>query len=275
MELWFSEYQSKNIKMSYKIKEVLHTEKTKYQNLAVLESEECGRMLILDDVVQLTMKDEFIYHEMIAHVPLVTHGNPERVLVIGGGDGGTLREILKHPVKEAHLVEIDEKVIEASKKFLPDLSVAFSDPRAKIFCEDGIAYIKRFKNYYDVIIVDSTDPVGPAVGLFRKEFYNDIFEALTEKGIFVAQTESPFYYADLLKEVYSSIADIFPYAAVYTAVVPTYPGALWTFTMGSKQIDPHNAEIPNICNFETKYYTPAIHKACFSIPAFVKDILSK
>ncbi|TYP59874.1 polyamine aminopropyltransferase [Thermosediminibacter litoriperuensis] len=275
MELWFTEMQSKSIKMSYRVKDVLHTEKTEYQNLAVFETEEFGRMLVLDDVVQLTMKDEFIYHEMMAHVPLVTHGNPERVLVIGGGDGGTLREILKHPVKEAHLVEIDEKVIEASKKFFPTLSVAFEDPRAKVFCEDGIAYVKKFKNYYDVIIVDSTDPVGPAVGLFAKEFYKDIYEALTDGGIFVAQTESPFYYEDLLKKVYSAVSDIFPHAAVYTATIPTYPGSLWTFTMGSKLIDPLTRDISNIPDLNTKYYTPYIHRSCFNLPAFVKAIISK
>ncbi|ADL07910.1 polyamine aminopropyltransferase [Thermosediminibacter oceani] len=275
MELWFTELQSKSIKMSYRVKDVLHTEKTKYQNLAIIETEHFGRMLILDDVVQLTMKDEFIYHEMMAHVPLVTHGNPERVLVIGGGDGGTLREILKHPVKEAHLVEIDERVIEASKKFFPALSVAFEDPRAKVFCEDGIAYVKRFKNYYDVIIVDSTDPVGPAVGLFAKEFYKDIYEALTDKGVFVAQTESPFYYEDLLKNVYSAVSSIFPHTAVYTATIPTYPGSLWTFTMGSKQIDPLTSDISNIPDLDTKYYTPSIQRSCFNLPAFINEIISK
>ncbi|MFO7151825.1 MAG: polyamine aminopropyltransferase [Bacillota bacterium] len=275
MELWFSEMQSENIKMSYRIKNVLHTEKTKFQNLAVYETEEFGRMLVLDDVVQLTMKDEFVYHEMIAHVPLFTHGNPERVLIIGGGDGGTLREVLKHPVKEAHLVDIDEKVIEASKNFFPELNVAFKDPRAKVLCEDGIAYVKRFKNYYDVIIVDSTDPVGPAVGLFRSDFYRDIFNALTEKGIFVAQTESPFFYEGLIKEVYNCVSEIFPYTALYTAVVPTYPGALWTFVMGSKQVDPHKVDLPQECGFKTKYYSPKVHRACLQLPPFIKEIIKK
>lgn len=275
MELWFSEMQSENIKMSYRIKNVLHTEKTKYQNLAVYETEEFGRMLVLDDVVQLTMKDEFVYHEMIAHVPLFTHGNPERVLIIGGGDGGTLREVLKHPVKEAHLVDIDEKVIEASKNFFPELNVSFKDPRAKVLCEDGIAYVKRFKNYYDVIIVDSTDPVGPAVGLFRSDFYRDIFNALTEKGIFVAQTESPFFYEGLIKEVYNCVSEIFPNTALYTAVVPTYPGALWTFVMGSKQVDPQKVDLPQECGFKTKYYSPKVHRACLQLPPFIKEIIKK
>ncbi|KYO64538.1 polyamine aminopropyltransferase [Thermovenabulum gondwanense] len=273
MEFWFSEYQSKNVKMSYRIRMQLHREKTKFQELAVFDSEDCGRMLILDDVVQLTMKDEFVYHEMMSHVPLFTHGNAKKVLVIGGGDGGTLREILKHPVEEAHLVEIDEGVIEAAKNYFPELSVAFKDERAKIFCEDGIAFIKDKKNFYDIIIIDSTDPIGPAVGLFAKEFYNNVYEALTEDGIFVAQTESPFFFSELLKRIYKDVSSIFKYTNVYIATIPTYPGALWTFTMGSKKINPLERTVDKI-DFDTKYYTPEIHKAAFVLPAFVKKIIS-
>ncbi|WP_422443789.1 polyamine aminopropyltransferase [Thermoanaerobacterium sp. DL9XJH110] len=273
MELWFSEYQSKNVRFSFRVKEVLSSQKTPYQNLAVLETEELGRVLTLDDVVQLTTKDEFIYHEMMAHVPLFTHGAPKRVLVIGGGDGGTIREVLKHPVKEAHLVEIDEQVIEASKKFFPSVSCGFADPRARIFCEDGIEFVKKHGGY-DVIIIDSTDPLGPAVGLFSREFYQNVYDALNEDGIMVAQTESPFFYPDFIKRVHKDISSIFPYTRIYTAVIPTYPGAFWTFTMGSKAVDPLVKEVDGIPDIGTRYYSNQIHKSCFVLPPFLKNMIS-
>ncbi|HHW02721.1 MAG TPA: polyamine aminopropyltransferase [Thermoanaerobacterales bacterium] len=274
MELWFSEYQSKNVRFSVRIKDMLYSKKTPYQFLCVFDTEDMGRIMTLDDVVQLTTKDEFVYHEMISHVPLFTHRSPERVLVIGGGDGGTVREILKHPVKEVHLVEIDEQVIEASKKFFPSLSSGFSDPRTSVFCEDGIEFVKKNKGY-DVIIIDSTDPLGPAVGLFSREFYRDVFYALNDDGIMVAQTESPFFYGEFLKRVYSDISSVFKFTNVYTAVIPTYPGALWTFTMGSKSIDPISVNSMKLPEFDTKYYSPDIHKNCFVLPPFVQKMISK
>ncbi|AYO30655.1 polyamine aminopropyltransferase [Biomaibacter acetigenes] len=274
MELWFSEYQSKNVRFSLRIKDMLYSRKTPYQFLSVFETEEMGRIMTLDDVVQLTTRDEFVYHEMISHVPLFTHRSPEKVLVIGGGDGGTIREILKHPVKKVHLVEIDEQVIEASKKFFPSLSLGFSDPRTSIFCEDGIEFVKNNKGY-DVIIIDSTDPLGPAVGLFSREFYKDVFSALNNDGIMVAQTESPFFYGDFLKRVYGDISSIFRFTNIYTAVIPTYPGAFWTFTMGSKSIDPTAVDPGELPDLDTKYYSRDIHKSCFVLPPFVKNIISK
>ncbi|MCR4430663.1 MAG: polyamine aminopropyltransferase [Tepidanaerobacteraceae bacterium] len=273
MELWFSEYQSKNVKFSLRIKNMLYSIKTPYQSLSVFENEDMGMVMTLDDVVQLTTKDEFIYHEMISHVPLFTHKSPKKVLVIGGGDGGTVREILKHPVKEVHLVEIDEQVVEASKKFFPTLSSGFSDPRTKIFFEDGIEFVKMNAGY-DVIIIDSTDPLGPAVGLFSKDFYENVFNALNEDGIMVAQTESPFFYGEFLKRVSSDISSLFKYTSIYTAVIPTYPGAYWTFTLGSKTIEPASIDFEAIPGIDTKYYSREIHKGCFALPPFVKKAIS-
>lgn len=273
MELWFSESQSKSLKYSYRVKELLASENTGYQKLAVFESEELGRILTLDDVVQLTTRDEFIYHEMIAHVPLFTHKSPERVLVIGGGDGGTIREILKHPVKEVHLVDIDSRVIEASKKYFPSLSCGFEDPRVKIFVEDGLEFVKKHGGY-DVVIIDSTDPVGPAEGLFSKKFYEDVFRSLNGDGIMVAQTESPIFEGDFIRRVYRDISSIFAFASVYTAVIPTYPGALWTFTMGSKTVDPLLKDINEIPDIPAKYYSREIHKSCFCLPPFLQELIS-
>lgn len=211
MEMWFTEKQTEDLEITCRIVKTLHIEKTKYQELALIETPQFGRMLVLDGAIQTTEKDEFVYHEMITHVPLFTHPNPENVLVIGGGDGGTIREILKHSsVNKAVLVEIDERVVEISKKFLPTISNALDDPRAKVVIEDGIKYVKENKNQFDVIIIDSTDPVGPAVGLFAVDFYRAVHEALRDGGIIVAQTESPFYNQELISKVYKNIRSIFP-----------------------------------------------------------------
>nr|WP_303872827.1 polyamine aminopropyltransferase [Tepidanaerobacter acetatoxydans] len=274
LELWFSEYQTKNVKLSFRVTDVLYTKKSEYQHISVFDTEDFGRVLALDDTVMLTTKDEFIYHEMISHIPLLTHGNASKVLVIGGGDGGTVREILKHPVKEINLVEIDREVIETSKKYFPSVSCGLSDPRVKIFCEDGIEFVKKHSGY-DVIIIDSTDPIGPAVGLFSGQFYKNVFEALNDNGIMVAQTETPILFGDLIKRIYTDMSAVFPYTNLYSAVIPTYPGAFWTFTMGSKSINPISQEISDIPFLETKYYSRELHKSYFVLPPFVKDIISK
>lgn len=274
LELWFSEYQTKNVKLSFRIKDILCTKQSKYQNITVIETEDYGRVLALDDMIMLTTKDEFFYHELISHVPLLTHGNPSKVLVIGGGDGGTIREILKHPIKEVHLVEIDKEVIEISKEFFPSVSCGYSDPRVKIFCEDGIEFVKKNKGY-DVIIIDSTDPIGPAVGLFSREFYKDVFAALNEDGIMVAQTETPVLFGDLITRIYNDMSSVFAYTNLYSTVIPTYPGAFWTFTMGSKTINPLTKDVNATPVLKTKYYTRELHKSYFVLPPFVKELIAE
>ncbi len=274
MEMWFTEKQTEDLEITCRIVKTLHIEKTKYQELALIETPQFGRMLVLDGAIQTTEKDEFVYHEMITHVPLFTHPNPENVLVIGGGDGGTIREILKHSsVNKAVLVEIDERVVEISKKFLPTISNALDDPRAKVVIEDGIKYVKENKNQFDVIIIDSTDPVGPAVGLFAVDFYRAVHEALRDGGIIVAQTESPFYNQELISKVYKNIRSIFPITRLYLCNIPTYPGGLWCFTMGSKKYDPLTTDEANITEIETKYYSRNIHKSAFTLPRFVQDLI--
>lgn len=272
--VWFTEQQADNLCISCAVKDVLHREKTKYQELEVLDTYVWGRMLVLDGAIQTTIEDEFVYHEMITHVPLNTHPNPKRVLVIGGGDGGTIREIVKHDtVEKATLVEIDERVIEAAKKYLPEISVALTgNPRVEVLIEDGIKHVQEKENYYDVIIVDSTDPVGPAVGLFSKDFYASIHKALKDEGIFVAQTESIFYNKQLISRVYKDVSSLFPITKIYLASVPTYPAG-WCFTLGSKVYDPEQIDLAKIRKFETKYYTPEVHKASFALPKFAQDFL--
>jgi spermidine synthase len=276
MDLWYTEKQTENFGITAKIKETLHTEKSEFQDIAMLDTLQWGKMLVLDGMVMTTDKDEFVYHEMISHIALNTHPNPKKVLVVGGGDGGAIREIVKHPsVEKAVLAEIDGRVIEVSKQYLPQIASELTgNPRVDVQVIDGIKHVQENKNEYDVILVDSTEPVGPAVGLFARDFYQAIFEALKEDGIMVAQTESPWFNQELIRRVYKDIAAIFPVTRLYTVSIPTYPSGLWSFTMGSKKYDPlHVDEAKLFDPPNTKYYSPSIHKSIFRLPKFVEELL--
>ncbi len=274
MELWYTEFQTEGVGITCKTKKTYHTEKTKFQEMALIETEQFGRMLVLDGTVQTTIEDEFVYHEMITHVPLFTHRNPRKALVVGGGDGGAIREILKHPsIETAVLCEIDGRVVELCREYLPEISCALSDSRADVQIADGIKYVQEHKNEFDVIMVDSTDPVGPAVGLFAVDFYRAIYESLKEDGIFVAQTESPFFHKELIKGVYRDVKSIFPIARLYTCAIPTYPSGYWSFTMGSKKYDPIETDTSKIPELDTRYYCADIHKAAFALPRFAAELI--
>ncbi len=276
MELWYTEKQTEVYGITAKIKETLYTTQTPFQHLAVIDTEQFGRMLVLDGMVQTTIKDEFVYHEMISHVALNTHPNPKRVAVIGGGDGGAIREVLKHPsVEKATLVEIDGEVIRAAKQYLPEIAGMLDDSRVEVLVADGIKHIEESANTYDVIIVDSTEPVGAAIGLFSEGFYANIHRALTKDGILVAQTESPYFNQDIIKKCNVGIRKSFPITRLYLASIPTYPSGLWSFTLGSKTMDPLAVDEREIATLPTKYYTAAIHKAVFHLPQFVADIISE
>lgn len=275
--VWFSELQNSGLSIQCEVKKVLHEEVTEFQHLQVLDTTTFGRMLVLDNAIQTTIKDEFVYHEMISLPAINTHPAPRKVLVIGGGDGGAIREIAKHPlVEKATLVEIDGKVVEYSKKYLPEISVALdNNPKVEVLIEDGIKHIHEHKNYYDVILVDSTDPVGPAVGLFAADFYRGIYDALKEDGIFVAQTESPFFNQSLIKNVYKDIKTIFPIAKHYLAFIPTYPSGMWSFTMGSKKYDPETIEKAQIADTNTRYYNADVHFGAFKLPTFARELITE
>lgn len=276
MDLWFTEDHNDYIKHSLKVNKTLNVEKTKYQELAILDTFYYGKALILDGILQTTEKDEFVYHEMITHVPLFTHKDPRNVLVVGGGDGGVIKEILKHDsVKRIVLAEIDQEVIANSKKYLPKISYGLDNEKLEIMIGDGIKYVKDHKNEFDVVIIDSTDPIGPAVGLFSKDFYKSVYECLKDDGIIVAQTESPFIYGELINKLSKMFKEIYPIVKPYICTIPTYPGSLWTFTMGSKRYDPEKVDINKIPDIDTKYYTREIHKAAFVLPKFIKDIFKE
>lgn len=282
MELWFSENHTKNVKFSVRVTKQLYSHKSDFQQIDVFESPEFGRFLTLDGYMMLTEKDEFIYHEMITHVPMAVHPNVRNVLVIGGGDGGTVRELLKYPeIETIDLVEIDEEVVEVSKKYLKQTAACLDnkDGRIRFYFADGLKYIRRCEDMYDLIIVDSTDPFGPGEGLFTMEFYGNCQKALREDGIMVNQHESPFYDEDAIamQRAHKRIVNSFDICRVYQAHIPTYPSGHWLFGFASKKyhplrdFDPKRWEKRGI---KTKYYTTHLHKGAFYVPAYVEELLS-
>ena len=276
LDLWFREQHKDQIALSIRAKGYLWSGRSEYQSLDVLDTEMFGRVLLLDGVIMTTERDEFIYHEMISHVPLFSHPEPRRVLVIGGGDGGTVREAVKHPtVERVDLVEIDRLVVEKSRELLPTIAGALDHPKVRIHYEDGIRWVTEHHNHYDVIIVDSTDPVGPAVGLFSPTFYRDCARALTDRGILSAQSESPFFDRDEVRAIYANLGQTFPLAKPYTASVPTYPGGYWCFAFATK--DAAQCAAPEQRRYAAvgplRYYNPEIHSAAFVLPNYVRELL--
>ncbi len=247
----------------------LLSRKTPYQQIDVYETEAFGRMLVHDQVIMATEADEANYHEMIAHVPLCVHPHPKRVLVIGGGDGGTVREILKHDcVESVHLCEIDEQVVEICREYLPGMSAGLADPRVRCFFEDGAAFTAARKKEYDVIIVDSSDPVGPAEVLFQEQFYRDLHAALRHDGILVSQSESFHYHQDTIGRLISFAARIFPIYRYYHTQVPSYPSGSIGFSFCSGKSDPLTDFRPErvVSLGALRYYNQDIHRAAFVLP---------
>ncbi|MBD3388748.1 MAG: polyamine aminopropyltransferase [Candidatus Altiarchaeales archaeon] len=249
---------------------VLEDFKTEYQHIQVFETRVFGKVLLLDGIVMLTEFDEFAYHEMIAHVPLFSHPDPRSVLIIGGGDGGAARESAKHPgVERIDVCEIDEKVIEVSKKHFPDVACGYDDPRVNVIVEDASEHIKEGKGGYDVIIVDSTDPVGPGEPLFKEEFYQHLHDSLTDDGIAVTQSESMFYDLELIKKMAGFNRRIFPIYSYYFCLIPTYPSGHIGFSYCSKRHGPKPPESIGISGL--RYYNPEIHRSSFVLPEFAKE----
>ena len=260
----------------FAVDNVLYHEKTDHQDLIIFENAAFGRVMALDGVVQTTERDEFIYHEMMSHIPLFLHPNPERVLIIGGGDGGVARECVRHDcVKEVTMVEIDGKVVELAKQYLPTIAKAMIEnhPKLTVKIGDGIGFMAEAEDYYDVIIVDCSDPIGPGEGLFTEEFYKNTLKALKADGLFVQQTESPMLHKPLVEKVFGYVNSHFPIARLYTAFIPIYPAGMHCFTLGSKTFDPLTWTPNREQNFETKYYNADIQKAAFALPNFVKNYL--
>ncbi len=279
MDLWYSEHHTKNVKFSIKVDKQLYSTQSEFQRIDIFESAEFGRFLTLDGYMMLTEKDEFIYHEMITHVPMAVHPNPKKILVIGAGDGGVVRELVRYKnVTRIDLVEIDKQVIAVCKEFLPKTACKLDDPRVRICYQDGLKFVRKFDDEYDIIIVDSTDPFGPGEGLFTKEFYGNCYKALKDDGIMVNQHESPFYAEDALamKRAHKRIKESFDISRVYQAHIPTYPSGHWLFGFASKKYHPTkdlNARLWNELGFTTKYYNTKLHKGSFYLPNYVEEML--
>ncbi|MGO4987744.1 polyamine aminopropyltransferase [Gallicola sp. Sow4_E12] len=279
MDLWFSEMHTDNVKLSIRIDKQLYSGQSDFQRIDVFESYDLGKVLVLDGFLMFTEKDEFIYHEMMVHVPMAVHPDVKKVLVIGAGDGGVIRELSGYKnIERIDLVEIDPMVVEVCKKYIPQTSLKMEDPRVHIYYEDGLRFTRRKDDYYDLIIVDSTDPFGPGESLFTKEFYGNSYKALKEDGIMVNQHESPFYPQDALacKRAHKRIVDSFPIARIYQAHIPTYPSGHWLFGFASKTYHPLkdlNEERWNERKLETKYYTTKLHLGAFYLPKYVEEIM--
>ncbi|MDG6093615.1 polyamine aminopropyltransferase [Acetobacter sp. AN02] len=263
--------------------ELAHT-KSPFQDIRIIETDSHGRVLLLDGVVQITERDEFVYQEMLTHVPLLAHGAARRVLIIGAGDGGVLRRVLQHPtVEKAVMVEIDGDVIELSKKFLPKISGdAWSDPRAEVIVGDGIDYVTRAPDgAFDVIIVDSTDPIGVGEVLFTDSFYENCARVLGEDGLIVNQCGVPFMQADELRDTSLRRARFFSHVSAYVAAVPTYVGGFMTLGIGSKKDIAGSQDVATIrkraeqagLTGKTEYWTPEVHAASFALPPYISRCL--
>lgn len=259
--------------------ETLFKDNSPYQEVEIFKSKGLGNVLTLDGLMMTTERDEFFYHEMISHIPLIAHNNPENILVIGGGDGGTVREVLKHKsVKSVDMCEIDGMVIEASKRFLPTIASKLDDPKVTVYVEDAIEFIKNKKNCYDVVLIDSTDPMGPGEGLFTEEFYTNVKNSLKSGGIVVPQSESPFANVVEMGKMYKLLRKVFKNVAPYCGPIPTYPGGYWSWAFCSDEVDvPHchkkvdkerADEISKLC----KLYNTRMQTAVFDVPNFVKEI---
>jgi len=279
MELWFSEKHTDGAKFSVKVDKQLYSAQSNFQRIDVFASPDFGRLLVIDGYIMLTEKDEFIYHEMITHAPMAVHPHARDVLVIGGGDGGVVRELARYDtVERIDLVEIDEMVVKVCRELLPVTACKLNDPRLRIFYEDGAAYVRRFQDEYDLIIVDSTDPVGPGEGLFGKDFYGDCFRALRDDGILVNQHESPFYDADALamQLAHRRLAEAFAICRVYQAFIPTYPSGHWLFGFASKKYHPTrdlDAAGWKGRGIKTGYYNTDLHRGAFALPNYVLELL--
>ncbi len=281
MDLWYSEQHTENIKMSIKISEHLHSEQSEFQKIDIFDSIEFGKFLTLDGFLQFTEKDGFIYHEMIAHVPMATHPNPENILVVGAGNGGVIRELLKYKsVQNIDMVEIDRRIVDVCKRYMSLTAASFEDERVNVIFQNGLKFVRNCEDKYDVIVVDTTDPFGPGEALFTKEFYGSCYKALKEDGIMVNQHESPFYAEDanVMKRAHNRIVKTFPISKVYQAHIPTYPSGHWLFGFASKKYHPIKdmKVMPwKQQNIETRYYNTNLHKGAFYLPTYVENMLKE
>lgn len=279
MEYWYSDKHTKDVKLSMKVKRQIVSHVSMYQKIDILETYEYGRVLVLDGELMITEKDEFIYHEMISHVSMAVHPNVKDVLVIGAGDGGTIRELCKYStIERIDMVEVDQDLVDICKEHFTKTACKLHDERVHIYHEEGLRFVRSHHEEYDLIIVDCADPFGPAEGLFTREFYGNCYKAMREDGILINQHESPFYseHSQSVQRAHKHITAVFPMSTVYQCHIPSYPSGHWLFGFASKKYDPIKDlrdEEWNRLGIETRYYNTELHKGCFYLPNYVKELL--
>ncbi|MCW8915297.1 MAG: polyamine aminopropyltransferase [Magnetovibrio sp.] len=276
----FDEILHNGYSQSFEVTKVLFHEKTEHQDLVIFDTPIYGRVMALDNIVQVTTRDEYVYHEMLTHVPVLAKGDVTDVLIIGGGDGGILREALRHKsIERATMVELDRSVVDLSLEYLPEISNgAFDDPRTDLVIADGVKFVAETDKRFDVIIVDSTDPIGPGEVLFTESFYADCHRCLKDGGVLVTQNGVPFYQGDEVTNTYQRMGKSFVDNGFYTAVVPTYVGGMMALGWGTDDGEMRNVDVETLnqrfqaASLTTRYYTPEVHKAAFALPQFIIDL---
>lgn len=275
--VWYSELHQGKSGLTLKVDRIVESLQSEFQRIDVIENQDFGKLLVLYGSLMVADNDNNAYNEMLAHVPLFVHPAPAHVLIVGGGDCGVLTEVLKHPeVRQCTMCEIDEMVVQTARKHFPDLTIGLNDPRADLAFEDGKKFIETTDKKYDVILLDLSDPVGPAADLFQKDFYRQVAEHLNEDGILVPQTESPYFNQRTVAQLFRNLRAFFPLVRMYTCFMPIYPSGYWSFGFASKKYDPvadFDRERYRRLRLKTRYYNDEIHQAAFALPQFVKEML--
>lgn len=278
-DVWYKELHNGQSGLTIKIDRIIESKKSEFQRIDVIESKDFGKLLVLYGSLMVCDNDNNAYNEMISHIPLFSHPDPENVLIIGGGDCGALTETMKHPeVKKCTMCELDRMVVETSQEHFPYLTTGLVDPRATVVFRDGKEFIEQSRELYDIILLDLSDPVGPAADLFQKDFYQKVHDCLKDDGILVAQTESPFFNKKTVQAIHKNLSEIFPIARMYTCHMPIYPSALWSFGFGSKRYDPikdFQQKRYDSLRLATRYYNDDIHRGAFALPQFARELLPK
>ena len=275
--VWYSELHMGSSGLTVKVNRIIESLESKYQRIDILDTDDFGKVLVLYGSIMVAENDLNSYNEMLTHVPLFVHPKPNRVLIIGGGDGGALTNVVKHPeVKSVTMCEIDRMVVEVSKRHFPKLTAGFNDKRARVLFRDGKKFIENGKQKFDIILLDLSDPIGPAAELFQKKFHRKVFRRLNDDGIMVAQSESPYYNAGTVKRMYKNLREIFPIVKMYSCHVPIYPSCYWTFAFCSKKYHPIvNFDIDRYKKLKLKntYYNLDVHIGSFALPEYVKKLI--